>query len=209
MGSESNELSEANGGMIAPTSGKAHDRISGRSIFPPVSRRSVGIPVCVFHFASLSNLVPFIPAIVSLASRTSLPWPYFAIVCHFRNTRRLNSVLNKLLECSRVLGISGTGPAAHVQPTRIGVREGRGKNGPRIAMKLLRVVQLKLDRTKHKTPSLRSWGSCQLVLGLSVRLHFAHIAASRRIRGLFKEGTENLSGTPLNSTCDWRRHLRC
>ena len=32
----------------------------------------------------------------------SLSWPYFAIVCNFRNNRRLNSVLNKHLECSRV-----------------------------------------------------------------------------------------------------------
>ena len=102
----------------------------------------------MLHFASLSNFIPFIPTIVSLASRTSLPWPYFAIVCHFRNTRRLNSVLNKHLECSRVLGISGT----RVQPTRIGVREGRGKNWPRIAMKLESYSQNLIEQNTRPPP---------------------------------------------------------
>ena len=145
-------LTVTNNRYVAPTSGKAHDRIGGRSIFPPVSRRSVGIPVCVLLFASLSNLVPFIPAVVSLASRTSSPRPYFAIVCHFKNTRRLNSVLNKHLECSRVLGISGIGPAARVQPTRVGVREGRGKNGPRIAMKLESYSQKLIEQNTRPPP---------------------------------------------------------
>ena len=33
-------------------------------------------------------------AIVSPTPRTLLPWPYFAIVCHFGNSRRSNSALN-------------------------------------------------------------------------------------------------------------------
>ena len=65
-----------------------------RCCFEFVLFRFLAGPSSLLSFASLCALIPCVPVIFSFSSRTSSPWPYFAIVCHLRNSRRSSSVLN-------------------------------------------------------------------------------------------------------------------